>query len=116
MINAILSMLITILFVLAVHEAGHALAIIFTRAGQIKRMVVCLKGVGVEWEPYGYEPIKRSIVSLSGSAVNILFAVIFYSVGLDALGLANLVFGVVNLLPFPGADGLRAFASLKEAA
>ena len=114
--KVIISTVISILFVLAVHEAGHALAIILTRAGQVKGLVLSLRGIGVEWEPYGYDPAKRSVVSLSGSAVNIIFAVIFFATGLYALGLANLIFGVMNLMPLPGSDGSRAFASLKEAA
>ena len=112
---ALLEMLIVMVLALAVHEAGHILAIIGTRAGKVQGMVVCLKGIGVKWEPYGHEPFKRSVVSFAGSGVNLALAVIFYSAGLDLLGMANLVFGFVNLLPLPGADGLRAFNSLKEA-
>ena len=115
-VKVIISTIISILFVLAVHEGGHALAIILTRAGQVKGVVLNLRGFGLKWEPYGYDPAKRSVVSLSGSAVNIIFAIVFFATGLDTLGLANLIFGVMNLMPLPGSDGLRAFASLKEAA
>ena len=31
------------------------------------------------------------------------------------MALANFVFGLVNLLPIPGADGKRAVASLRKA-
>jgi Zn-dependent protease len=104
-----------IVFTLFVHEAGHILAILLTRAGKVQGMVVCLKGIGVKWEPYGHDPFKRSVVSLSGSAINLALAIVFYSAGLEMLGMANLVFGLINLMPLPGADGLRAFNSLKEA-
>ena len=80
-----------------------------------KILLLQWKGIGVRGEPFAYEPAKRVIVSLSGSAVNLVFAAAFYSVGLPLLGLAGLVFGIVNLLPLPGSDGLRAYCSLKEA-
>ena len=115
MLAGIALMVFAIVFTLFVHEAGHILAILLTRAGKVQGMVICLKGIGVKWEPYGYEPFKRSVVSLSGSVINLAVAIVFYSAGLDLLGMTNLVFGFVNLLPLPGADGLRAFNSLKEA-
>ena len=108
-------MVLAIIFTVFVHEAGHMAAIVLSRAGKVQGMVVCLKGIGVKWEPFGHEPFKRSLVSFSGSGVNLVLAVIFYSAGLELLGMTNLVFGFVNLLPLPGADGLRAFNSLKEA-
>gem|GEM_PF-1935278 len=115
MLAGIAVMIFAIAFTLFVHEAGHMAAIVLTRAGKVQGMVVCLKGIGVKWEPFGHEPFKRSVVSFAGSGVNLALAVIFYSAGLDLFGMANLVFGLVNLLPLPGADGLRAFNSLKEA-
>lgn len=112
----ILEIVILIIFVFTVHEAGHILAIILTKAGKVKGLAVNWRGIGVKWETNGYEPFKRSVVSLSGSVVNLAFAVLFFSVGLEMLGFANLVFGVVNLFPLPGSDGLRALANLKAAA
>ncbi len=109
-------MIIAVLFAVAVHEVGHAMAIIATRAGEVKGMVISLKGIGVKWEPSAHDPVKRSIVSLSGSAINLALAYIFFTAGLEMFALTNLVFGAVNLLPLPGADGLRAFAHLREAA
>ena len=103
----------SVIFALTVHEAGHILGIIMTRAGKVQGMVACWKGIGVKWEPYAYEPLKRSIVSLSGSAVNLAFAAAFYGAGLEVLGMVNLVFGVINLLPLPNSDGLRALNNLR---
>lgn len=110
-----MTIIVSVLFVIAVHELGHALAVILTRAGKVQGMVINLRGIGLKWEPYGHEPIKRSIVSLSGPLVNLTLAVFFYGAGLEFLGTANVIFGVVNLMPLPGADGLRAFAHLREA-
>ena len=115
MLAGIVLMVFAIVFTIFVHEAGHILAIVLSRAGKVQGMVVCLKGIGVKWEPYGHDPFKRSLVSFSGSAINLALAIVFYSAGLELLGMTNLVFGFVNLLPLPGADGLRAFNSLKEA-
>ncbi len=109
-------MIISVIMALAVHELGHVLAILLTRAGTVKGMVISLKGIGVKWEPYKNDPYKRSIVSLAGPLVNLSLAVLFFTGGLEVLGLANLVFGAVNLMPLPGADGLRAYSHLREAA
>jgi len=106
---------IALLFVLIIHEAGHALAILLTHAGRIKGFVLNWKGIGVKWSPYSYEPVKRVVVSLAGSYVNLVLAAVFYIAGFELLGLANLTFGVANLLPLPNSDGLRAVAHLKEA-
>jgi len=111
----LIALTITMLFTLVVHEGGHIMAILLTHAGRVKNIAVTWKGVGVRWEPFAYEPAKRVIVSLSGSVVNLAFAAFFYSVDLPLLGLAGLIFGIVNLLPLPGSDGLRAYCSLKEA-
>ena len=61
-----------------------------------------------------YASIMRMIVSLSGSGLNFIFAAIFSLAGMETLGMINLVFGVVNLLPLPGSDGLRVFHNLKD--
>ena len=108
-------MITMIWLTLFIHEGGHILAILFTHAGVIKDIVINWKGIGVKWNPYGYEPFKRMIVSLSGSGLNFVFAAIFFLAGMETLGLINLVFGVVNLLPLPGSDGLRVFHNLKAA-
>ena len=108
-------MLIAVLFAVAVHEMGHALAILSTRAGRIEGIVINLRGIGLKWDSYGDEPLKRTVVTLAGPLVNLVFAAYFYSMGFDTFGMANLVFGVVNLMPLPGSDGLRAFAHLRQA-
>ena len=110
-----IALIITMLFTLVAHEGGHIMAILLTHAGRVKDIAITWKGIGVRWEPFAYEPVKRVIISLSGSAVNLAFAVVFYSVGLPLLGLAGLVFAIANLLPLPGSDGLRAYFSLKKA-
>ena len=108
-------MIILIALAIAFHELGHVLAILLTRAGEVKGFIINLKGFGVKWSPYAKEPFKRALVSLSGPAVNFALAAILYGAGFEFFALANLVFGVVNMLPLPGADGLRAFTQLKEA-
>ena len=108
-------LVVATLFALIVHEAGHALAIILTRAGKLQGVVFHLKGIGVKWEPYSHDPFKRSVVSLSGPAVNLGLAALFVIAGFEILAFANLVFGAVNLLPLPGSDGARAYVSIREA-
>lgn len=109
-------MILATLFALIVHEAGHALAVILTRAGKLQSLVFNLKGIGLKWKPHAHNPIKRSVVSLSGSAVNLGLAALFIIAGFEILALANLVFGGVNLLPLPGSDGLRAYVSIRGTA
>ena len=111
----LIALTITMLFTLVVHEGGHIMAILLTHAGRVKNIAITWKGIGVRWEPFAYEPFKRAIVSLAGPAVNLAFAAAFYTVGLPLLGLAGLVFAIVNLLPLPGSDGLRAYYNLKAA-
>jgi len=108
-------MIISVALAIAFHELGHVLAILLTRAGEVKGFIINLKGFGVKWSPHAKEPLKRALVSLSGPAVNFALAAILYAAGYEFFALANMVFGVVNMLPLPGADGLRAFAQLKEA-
>ncbi|MDW7739073.1 MAG: M50 family metallopeptidase [Bacillota bacterium] len=107
-------MIIAILFTVFIHEAGHALGIMLTRAGRIQGLVLNLKGIGISWEPYANEPLKRTFVSLAGPAINLLFAISFFITGQELLFLTNLVFGLVNLLPLPGSDGSRVLTNLKH--
>ena len=115
MVATLLVLIITVFITLLIHESGHILAIIFTRAGRVKGIVVCLKGIGVKWEFSVYDPVKRSVVSLAGPIASLISATIFYSIGFDNLGFVNLLFGLLNLLPLPGSDGLKTILSLKEA-
>ncbi len=110
-----LFLLAVMIFTFGVHEAGHAMAILLTHAGRLKGIAVNWKGIGIKWEPFAYEPLKRAAVSLAGPAVNMALAIVFFSTGLELLGLANLVFGVVNLMPLPGSDGLRVASNLSSA-
>ena len=115
MIEYWFALIITMLFTLVVHEGGHILAILLTHAGRVKDIAITWKGIGVRWEPFANEPVKRVIVSLSGSTLNLAFAATFYAVGLPLLGLVGLVFAITNLLPLPDSDGLRAYYNLREA-
>jgi len=101
--------MIALLFALLTHELGHIMAILLTRAGRVEGVVVSWKGFGVKWNPYRHDPIKRAVVSLAGPGMNLLLAILFYSVGMEFWGLCNLIFGLTNLLlPFKQADGYRA--------
>ena len=110
-----LALIAVMIFTFGVHEAGHVMAILLTRAGRLKGIVVNWRGIGIRWEASAYVPLKRAAVSVSGPALNMVLAFLFFSAGLELLGMANLVFGGVNLLPLPGSDGLRVASSLSDA-
>ena len=61
----------------AVHELGHALAVILTRAGKVQGMVLNWRGIGLKWEIYCHEPLKRTIVPITGPGINLTLAAAF---------------------------------------
>lgn len=109
-------LLIGMLIGIVLHELAHVLAIKITKAGKVLKLHFSLKGLGIEWEPYDKNNYtKRIIVTLSGSLANLLVAGLCFAGGLVDIALANLIFGLINLLlPLRYADGRRAFTLWKE--
>lgn len=98
---------------LIAHEAGHALAVLITRAGKLEGVVFDRRGVGMAWAPRpGISGGARAIVTLAGPAANFIAAGLFW--GTDA-GFINLIFGAANfLIPLKHADGRRAFEQVRR--
>ncbi len=107
--------LLYIFLVLFIHEIGHAISIILTRAGKIMRLVVNRKGVGIQWYCKDWNPIKLAIISLSGPFANIAAGLLLYISGEKFLALNSAFFGSFCLLYHsPAGDGYRSFQHLKK--
>jgi len=91
---------------LVIHECGHALAAWLFHFR--------FRGIGFSvLGPYvrvfgNYRRGQNAIVALAGPGANCLAGGILMRLGLPATGFLVAGVGLVNLLPFPGSDGLKA--------
>lgn len=92
------------------HEAGH-LIVAFLLGLRIYRFGVNWKGMYVVREAGSLA--SNLLVSLAGPVTNLLLSFAWYHAA--SFSLANLCFGLVNLLPIQGSDGERIFESIEEA-
>ena len=92
----------SVLFAVTAHELAH---LVVMRLLGIKRgrLSFGFFGVGIEAEYALCSHFKRAVVSLSGSGVNILVAVLFRPY--TELSAASLAYGIFNLLPHSALDG-----------
>jgi len=84
------------------HEAAH-IVVALALGVRVKKVGLGWKGIFTVRE--AGTPGKNLLVSLSGPVMNL--ALIFWWHWMPAFGLANVCFGVVNLLPIEGSDGAR---------
>ena len=97
------------LLAMAVHEAAHFVA---ARALGIKVKRVGFNRKGLYTVREAGPPAKNLIVSFAGPLINLLLMLLWpWS---PMFGLANLCFGVCNLLPIMGSDGDRMLSIWKE--
>jgi Zn-dependent protease len=105
---------IVILLSIILHELGHIIAILITKAGKIKGIHVSLKGIGIRWEGDNPSLIHRIIISSSGSLVNIIIGLILIYLQMYEYALFNIIFGILNLIPFLKGDGYNIVRVIKE--
>lgn len=116
-------MLILLLSCAAVHEAGHFLAVLLTRA-KIESFRLGVTGASIRLEETLLSYRKEIWIYLSGGLFNLLYAVVCFFImriefcdSLLFLFFCNLFYFVFNLLPIGGLDGgeaLRAWLNLKS--
>jgi len=106
------------LFSAFVHEVGHIVTLKLFRV-RIKSLELGLFGGTINLERKLISYKKEIAVSLSGSFVNLIFALIFFFIlrqGFDTdiffLFLSNLFYALFNLLPITNLDGGNALLSL----
>ncbi|MGA8041903.1 MAG: M50 family metallopeptidase [Terracidiphilus sp.] len=94
--------------VMMLHEMGHLMAAFV--------LGLRVRGVGINWK--GLYMVRETgplgsnlLVSLAGPVANLLLALLWYRAALFSL--ANLCFGLVNLLPIQGSDGDRILGSIE---
>ena len=92
------------LLAVLLHEAGHFATALFLgvqikRAGLDRRGVYLVREAGPLW--------KNLLISFAGPCINLLISLIWQSK--TGFGIANLYFGLINLLPIKGSDGDRIF-------
>jgi Zn-dependent protease len=92
--------------VVGVHEAGHYIAA--RMLGYRPRLVACWKGVGIEWGNAAVPLRTRGLVTLAGPAASLLYGAAVGWAGVSLVALMSLELAVLNLLPLPRSDGLRA--------
>ena len=94
--------LASVLFAVTVHELAHLLTmrLLGIKAGKFS---LGFFGVGIEAKYALCSSIKRSAVSFSGSAANIILSVLLSPYA--ELSTASLAYGVFNLLPHSALDG-----------
>jgi Zn-dependent protease len=91
------------------HEAAH-IVIALALGIRVKKVGLAWKGVYTVREPG--PPDRNLLISVAGPLMNLALAQL--SGWLPTFGLANLIFGVVNLLPIPGSDGVRILRCWRE--
>jgi stage IV sporulation protein FB len=105
-----------ILIAIVSHEAGHAAA---------------AQAVGLQWRPFvrlpwkigvavvapgsGIRPRDDLLIALAGPGASALLAALTFQVS-PWLSLLSGLVAVLNLLPLPGSDGLRAIAAARRLA
>lgn len=93
------------------HEAAHAMAAEF--------FGLRVKAVGLDLSTGFYvraqrgKPAVNLMVTLAGPLFNLALAAASWGL-MPSFALANLIFGGVNLLPFPHSDGTRVMEHLEE--
>jgi len=94
------------LLVVLLHEAGHLFAAL-SLGINVKRIGLSWKGIYIVREAGA--PLANMMTTLAGPYLNLLLAVAWPAAP-HLFALMNLIFGLVNLVPFWGSDGQRAFA------
>ncbi|MGA2672025.1 MAG: hypothetical protein ABSE99_02250 [Terracidiphilus sp.] len=97
------------LVAMAFHEAAH-IVIAMALGIRVKKVGLGWKGMYTVREPG--PPDRNLLISVAGPLMNL--ALVQTSGWLPAFGLANLVCGVVNLLPIQGSDGARILRCWRE--
>jgi Zn-dependent protease len=97
------------LLAMAFHEAAH-IVIAMALGIRVKKVGLGWKGMYTVREPG--PPDRNLLISVAGPLMNL--ALVQTSGWLPAFGLANLVCGVVNLLPIQGSDGARILRCWRE--
>jgi Zn-dependent protease len=95
------------LLVILLHEAAHIVAA-RTLGIHIKRIGVSWKGIYIVRECG--TPLGNMLTTLAGPFAN-LFLAFAWPVSHE-FAVVSLIFGVINLVPFAGSDGQRAFTQL----
>jgi Zn-dependent protease len=103
--------ILSIFAAILLHELAHVLTAVVLGV-KVKRFGLCWRGVyivresGTDWQ--------NLLISLAGPFANLAFAALALLVfRRGAIFCAmNLLFGVINLLPLPYSDGLRAYKLL----
>ena len=102
--------LLMTLDVCLLHECGHALAMHLTGAG-LREIRLGAVGMQMRTDTAILPRGKLLCIYLSGPAVNLTFAAIFWHISLE-LAMLHLCMGLFNLLPYRMLDGgavLRSF-------
>jgi len=95
---------------IVIHECGHAIAAWLFR---FRFMGIGFGILGPYVRVFGnHRRRQNAIVALAGPGANCLAGGILVRLGLPAIGLLVASVGLVNLLPIPGSDGLKAIRAV----
>jgi Zn-dependent protease len=101
--------LITVIVTALIHELGHIVAAL-SMGLTVKRLGLCWKGLFIVRDTGS--PVANLITTFAGPGANLMCALAFWS-GAPQFAFANLMLGLMNLLPFNGSDGQRAYTVLR---
>jgi Zn-dependent protease len=91
------------LLVIGLHEAAH-IAAAYGTGLSVRRIGLSWKGVYIVRETGA--PVANMMTTLAGPTANVLAAIALRAY--PEFALMNLTFGLMNMLPIPGSDGMRA--------
>jgi len=95
---------------IVIHECGHAIA---AWLFHFRFLGIGFGVLGPYVRVFGnYRPRQNAIVALAGPGANCLAGGILMRFGLPVTGLLVAAIGLINLLPVPGSDGLKAIRAL----
>lgn len=85
------------------HEIGHVLALLSLKI-QPKSVSVNVFGMNIELGG-NLSTAEKCFVFSAGFSVNLIFSVLFFSIGNPLFGCINLMIGIFTALPLPSSDG-----------
>lgn len=100
---------------IVIHELGHVAAVLVVR-GSVTQVTFGLFVSHTAWVG-SVGPAKEAFVAVAGSTVNLVVALLAYSTHqpwASLIGYANVIVGLVNLIPIRGSDGAQIVAACKK--
>ncbi len=100
----------SVAFATVLHEVAH-LAAAWVAGVRVKRVGLSWKGPFIVREPG--TPLQNLCISLSGPTINLLLCLLCFRWS-GTFAFVNGFLAIMNMLPIPSSDGLRAYRIWKD--